>query len=62
MSDQFEALAEVATALFPDEKSLFLGLDPVLAAYLSEQMEAQPALRGPLAVAAMGRIFGWADE
>lgn len=62
MSAAYDDAVRVATALFPDERLLFQGLDPVLSAHLSERLEADPGLREYLAVAAMGRMFGWDDE
>lgn len=56
-----ESIRQTASALFPGD-AIYEGLDPVLAAHLKERVEADPRLRELLAVAAMGRAFGWSDD
>lgn len=55
---QTEALALAIV----DDETLLAGLDPILAAHVVERLEADPHLRGPLAVAALGRAWGWGDQ
>jgi transcriptional regulator with XRE-family HTH domain len=55
-----EALKIIASPMTDDE--IYDGLDPVLRAYLEERVEATPELRETLAVAALGRVLGWAED
>jgi len=52
--DDLRILAEPMT-----DDEIYEGLDPILRAHLEERVEAQPELRSTLAVAALGRTFGW---